>query len=386
MNKWEKTTIDAVSELVTAGGTPYRKEQSYWKNGDIPWLKISDLKSKYIYGAEEKITRNGLENSSTKIYPKGTVLFSIFATIGASGIIKNECASNQAIAGIVPNKNKIDSEYLYYLLKSERDKLFEKKSHATQDNINLSTLRNHEILLPPLKTQEKIVSVLEKIEELKEKRKEANKLTDEYLNSIFLEILNNKKYAEKKLKDVCINKGEYGSGASAIKFDQNTRYVRITDIDAFGNLKKTGLVSPSVVDGKYFLKKGDVLFARTGATVGKTYLHNNDEKHLFAGYLIRFTPNKNIVSPEFIFYFTKLKKYKSWVKSKMKVVAQPNINAKQYGEEILIPLLPIEIQNKFSKVVKKIEKIKINQKQSEKELDNLFNSLMQKAFKGELLV
>ena len=104
---------------------------------------------------------------------------------------------------------------------------------------------------------------------------------------------------------------------------------------------RADVVSPNLVDEKYLLYDGDVLFARTGATVGKTYLYKQkDGKCIFAGFLIRVVPNQELIRPEYLYYYTKSPQYKAFVQSSMKVVAQPNINAKQYGNlELNVPSL-----------------------------------------------
>ena len=146
-----------------------------------------------------------------------------------------------------------------------------------------------------------------------------------------------------KLKELSLKKLEYGSGAAACKYDGSTRYVRITDIDNEGNLGDD-IVSPNSVEEKYVLHDGDILFARTGATVGKTYLYRiNDGRCIYAGFLIRLVPNINIIRPEYLYYYTKSPTYKRVVQNSMKVVAQPNINAKQYGElELNVPTLKVQ--------------------------------------------
>ena len=156
-----------------------------------------------------------------------------------------------------------------------------------------------------------------------------------------------------KLKDLSLTKLEYGSGAAACGFDGETRYVRITDIDENGTLNDD-VVSPSQYDDKYILQNGDILFARTGATVGKTFLYDESYgKCLYAGFLIRMVPNQKIVNPYYIYYFTKSPRYLAFIEKNMKVVAQPNINAKQYGElDIDIPEL-----GEQETVVRKLNKL-----------------------------
>jgi len=383
---WKEVELREITESISAGGTPRRDKKEYWENGTIPWVKISDMKEKYISKTEEKITDKGLKNSSANLFPKGTLIYSIFASLGTIGILEIDATTNQAIAGVIPKKEVISTKYLYYCLRAEKNKILSKKSHATQDNLNLTILRNHKIPLPPLPIQKQIVSILEKAEKLKQRREKADKLTKEYLQSVFYEMFYNKDFEQIELGDkkICEIAGEYGSGASAIEYDGKVRYIRITDINEDGNLKDEN-VSPSKIEEKYFLEDGDLLFARSGATVGKTYLcKNKDRGAQYAGYLIRFRFNKKIISPEYIYYFTKTQKYLSWIKSKMKVVAQPNINAQQYSS-IEIPLPPLPLQQKFASIVEKVEKMKEKQKKSKEEINLMFDALMQKAFKGELV-
>lgn len=176
-----------------------------------------------------------------------------------------------------------------------------------------------------------------------------------------------------KLRDLSLNKLEYGSGAAACDYDGNTRYVRITDIDNDGNLG-SDIVSPNIVDEKYLLMDGDILFARTGATVGKTYLYQSKAgRCIYAGFLIRVVPNQELIRPSYLYYFTKSPQYKGFVQQSMKVVAQPNINAKQYGDlEINVPSL--EIQDKIIKKLQIVSEIIALRKKELQKMDDLIKA------------
>ena len=179
--------------------------------------------------------------------------------------------------------------------------------------------------------------------------------------------------AKFKLKDLSLSKLEYGSGAAACAFDGHVRYVRITDITDDGSLA-SDIVSPSYYEEKHVLQEGDILFARTGATVGKTFLYRNKYgKCVYAGFLIRMVPDRSIVLPDYIYYFTKSPRYRDFVAANMKVVAQPNINAKQYGDlEIDVPSFK-EQQSIVDKLVKIDELIALRKEQLAK-LDQLDKS------------
>lgn len=170
-----------------------------------------------------------------------------------------------------------------------------------------------------------------------------------------------------------MSKLEYGSGAAACEYDGKTRYVRITDIDNEGNLGPD-VVSPNSVDDKYLLNEGDVLFARTGATVGKTYLYRSSAgRCIYAGFLIRVVPNQEIIRSDYLYYFTKSLQYKEFVQSSMKVVAQPNINAKQYGDlEFNVPSL--EEQDSIIKRLNAISSVMALRKTELQRLDELIKA------------
>lgn len=258
------------------------------------------------------------------------------------------------------DENRILPRYLYLFLNDYVSELRKLAIGGVIKYIKLSNLTDALIPLPPLDVQQRTIFILDKSDQIKQKRELGLKKLESLMQSIFMEMFGDgslDRFPISKLSDLCDLKGEYGAGSSAIEYhDSLPRYIRITDINADGSLSD-GLVSPSGVEQdwkKYYLKQGDLLFARSGATVGKAYLHKNEANCIFAGYLIRFRPNIKKALPEYIFAFTKTNVYKTWIEKRQNVVAQPNINAKQYGE-LEIPLPPIELQNKFVELFKKIE-------------------------------
>ena len=160
---------------------------------------------------------------------------------------------------------------------------------------------------------------------------------------------------KKPFVDVCISKGEYGSNSPADDYDGNIRYVRITDITEEGNLNGI-VVSPRKVEEKYMLLQDDLLFARTGNTVGKTYLHKSG-RMIFAGYLIRYRLNKKCMLPQFAFAYTHTNQYYDWVEKIKKVGAQPNISAAQY-DSMPIPVPSMAKQIEFVAIARQADKSK----------------------------
>ncbi len=149
---------------ISAGGTPDRTNNRYWNNGDIPWLKISDVTSstKYVTRATEFITQEGLENSSAKIYKKGTILYTIFATVGEVAILDFDSTCNQAIAGIDLYDKELTS-WVYYFLANLKDYIISISKGCAQLNINQKILKSVLIPIPPKKEQTRIISCLDEI-------------------------------------------------------------------------------------------------------------------------------------------------------------------------------------------------------------------------------
>ena len=202
-------------------------------------------------------------------------------------------------------------------------------------------------------------------------KRQADKSKFDGFKSQFLEMFGNAKRTP--LVDVCLKSGEYGSNSPADDYDGNIRYVRITDITDEGNLNNL-LVSPRKIEEKYLLVKDDLLFARTGNTVGKTYLHN-EGKMVFAGYLIRYKLNKNIVLPQFAFAYTHTNDYYVWVEKTKKIGAQPNISATQY-DEMPIPTPPLSEQKAFVSIAEQADKSKFELRKAISAIDEVIKSLI----------
>jgi type I restriction enzyme S subunit len=186
---WEWVKLGEISKI-SAGGTPKRSIKEYW-NGDIPWVKISDIpEDGLVLDTEEKITEEGLTNSSAKIFPRGTILFSIFATIAKVGILGIDAATNQAIAGIqIKDVQIIDQKYLFYCLKSFGFSLLTVGRGMAQRNINQTILRSLKIPFPSLEEQKRIVTYLDKISKTVEYLKRFQQKTNEELEKLVPSIL-----------------------------------------------------------------------------------------------------------------------------------------------------------------------------------------------------
>ncbi|EFS4222622.1 hypothetical protein HXR77_001370 [Campylobacter upsaliensis] len=158
-NSWAWVKLGDICEIVS-GGTPSRDKIEYWHNGTIPWVKIADVKNNVVNQTQEFITELGLENSSAKIFKKGTLLYTIFATLGETAILNIDAATNQAIAALIEAYD-YDTKFLMYCLMSMKDYVNSLGRGVAQNNINQTMLKNFTIPLPPLCEQQEIVKKLD---------------------------------------------------------------------------------------------------------------------------------------------------------------------------------------------------------------------------------
>lgn len=349
------------------------------------------------------------------------LLSKIDARNGAFGVVPEIC-DNAIITGnfwtFDVNYEKVNPYFLTLVMTSDFFiKLSEQCSNGTtnrhylQENLFLDM----KIPLPPLEKQKEIVDRYnEKIKLAEEQEKEAQNLEQEidkyicetlgikiqnqleqnktsYLKFTSLkklsrwDVYNNKnqvlstKYDFGKLKDIIIGKPLYGAGEKGINRKTDVRYIRITDINEDGSLNND-VISAENVDEKYLLKENDFLIARSGNTVGKTFLYKeNFGKCIYAGYLIKFTLNLQKIIPEYLLYYTKSTAYKSWINSNQRANAQPNINSNEYlNSPIIIP--EIQIQQKLVETIS-LKKEKIH---NLKETSEQNRQLAQEEFEKEL--
>jgi len=182
------------------------------------------------------------------------------------------------------------------------------------------------------------------------------------------------KYPPVPLADMLAGKPQYGANEPAVDGNPktDTRYIRITDIDEFGNLISDKWKTARSTDEKYLLKADDLLFARSGATAGKTFIYRKEHpKAIFAGYLIRFRIDQTKADPRFVFYYTQLPNYTLWVKSTQRPSGQPNINSEEF-KALRIPLPPLPIQQQ---IVKSMETAYARKQQQEEEANKIFDSI-----------
>lgn len=194
-----------------------------------------------------------------------------------------------------------------------------------------------------------------------------------------------KEWKVKRLEFLCSNKGDYGINAPAVTYSKDLpTYLRITDIDDDGRFITVNKTSVNSSNSENFhLQEGDIVFARTGATVGKTYLYNpNDRDLVFAGFLIRFSPDIQKIIPSFLRAYTNTSIYWNWVKIISQRSGQPGINAAEYCS-LQIPVPPLKEQQKIVKILSVWDKAIEKQTQLIEKLELRKKGLIQQLLTGK---
>jgi len=183
---WDVKTIGEIGKVV-GGGTPNTKEYKYW-DGDISWITPKDLSGfneRYIYKGERSITKEGLENSSSKLLPKGTVLFSSRAPIGYVAIAGKELATNQGFKSIICNDEIAYNIFVYYLMKYKKNEVEQIANGSTFKEVSGKVLSEFKVVLPPLHEQKAIAKILSDLDEKIEINNRINKVLEEIAQTIF---------------------------------------------------------------------------------------------------------------------------------------------------------------------------------------------------------
>ena len=346
-----------------SGGTPSKSKNEYWKNGNIPWIKISDFKEKYIKCSDEKITKNGLENSSAKLLKKGTILYTIFASVGKVAILDIEATTNQAIVGVnLKENNLVDKDFLYYFLCSIENNIKRQARGVAQNNINISILKNVCIPILPISSQKNIVKTLMRLEDILENFKQKQILINFLNKSLFTKYSIGEK---ESIANLCYVKARIGwQGLTKKEYLSNGEYYLITGVD-FKNEKIDFKNCFYVTKERYNqdenikVKINDILLTKDG-TIGKVAIVDKLEKPatLNSGVFV-LRPKVNNLNVTYLMHSLISEDFKKFIDDIKIGATVPHLNqAALLKYKLILP--PIELQNKFAKKIEKITKLSFN--------------------------
>jgi len=292
--------------------------------------------------------------------------------------------------------NALNEEFLKVFLKSPVgiSRIRAKTKGAVRDTLSFGSLCEIKIPILPIDDQLHIANLLSKAENLIAQRKESIRLLDEFLKSTFLEMFGDPVRNEKgwdvtslsefgSLKNgLNYTKSESGVNVRCLGVGDFKEYSKLTDMESLQILSLT-----SEPNKEYFLKDGDLVFVRSNGNrelVGRCLLvFPKSNKVTFSGFCIRYRIEKNGLNPVLISHLFRVPTFRNSMLSGGKGANIQNIS-QQTLEKLKIPIPPIELQTQFARIVEKTEALKTQYQQSLQELENLYGSLSQKAFRGEL--
>jgi len=325
----------------------------------------------------------------------GDILYAMIGTIGNPVIVeKSHEFSIKNVALFKFNNKNVFNKYIYYFLNSEIAKRqFDSNSRGgTQKFVSLTNIRDLQVPLPPLETQKQIAQVLETADQLRKDCQQVEQELNALAQSVFLEMfgdpsINPKNFPLGTIKNL-VEEVKYGTSEKADETIGDFPMLRMNNITYtgewnFSSLKYANLDKKD--HEKYLTKKGDILFNRTNSRdlVGKTAVFREDTPMAIAGYLIRVRVNNKANSEYISAYLNSIHGKQTLQHMCKSIVGMANINAQEL-QKIKILMPPKQLQDEFDNKLTKIRaQRKINTTQFT-EYNNLFNALLQKAFKGEL--
>lgn len=360
-HKWNCKQIAFMTDS-RSGGTPDRNNLSYWENGTIPWMSSGEVNKVNVYETDEKITEIATRNSSAKIVKANAVMVALNGqgkTKGMSAILRIDSACNQSLCAFSCHEGILHYEYLFWCFQTMYTYLRQMSGDDVRDGLAASYVKKQKIPVPEYQEQRAIADFLDaqcaQIDSVIADIEKQIETLQKYKKSLITEAVTKgldrsapmkdseiewigfipEKWDCKKLKYIISEPLQYGANESGDDYREgHPRYIRITDITEENTLKEEGKLSlPPDIAAPYILRDGDILFARSGATVGKSFFYTMEYGlAAFAGYLIRAKINQDMALPKFVYYSTLGIGYENWKNTVFTQATIQNIGADKYAQ------------------------------------------------------
>jgi type I restriction enzyme S subunit len=338
-------------------GELYPRSHEFKPHG-VPYIGANDFDEDFVSFERCKfLTKERAAQFRKGVAKDGDVLFAHNATVGPVALLRTKepfVILSTTATYFRCNPEKLSNSYLKGALQSDR---FVKQYQAvmaqsTRFQVPITAQRKLSLVIPPPDEQRAIAGALSDVDALIGGLDQLIAKKRDLKQAAMQQLLTGQtrlpgfcgEWAVKKLGDCLLSRPDYGINAAAVPFsDKLPGYIRITDISEHGRFCPDPPVSVKAASAdQFYLQEGDVVFARTGASVGKSYLYNPlDGPLVFAGFLIRVCPNPDVLVPAFLAGFAATRAYWNWVRLMSMRSGQPGINGNEYAQlPLSLPSVP----------------------------------------------
>lgn len=406
---WFKTHLEEIA-IWGSGGTPKRSESSYY-GGDIPWVKTGDLGPKYLKTVSEFITELGVQKSSAKLFKKGSVALAMYgATIGKTSILDFDATTNQACAVGQPIAGLTETEFLYLLLKNEKQSFIDKGKGGAQPNISQQIIKAHSIGLPPIAEQKRIVekldSLLAQVNTIQQRLNTLPNIIKRFRQSVLAAAVSGKlteqwreenqvgQWKLKTIQDVAskIGSGSTPKGGQEAYKSEGIPFIRSMNIH-FDYIKydKLAFIDEQQAEKlkNVIVNTNDVLLNITGASIGRV----NTAPSNFQGgrvnqHVAIIRCKAEIILPEYLKMQLASPKIQKWIQNENYGATRQALT-KSMIQNRIIDVPSMAEQTEIVRLVEQhfalADTLEKHLKTAKQRVDNLTQSILAKAFKGELV-
>lgn len=374
-HNWEYKRLGEVCNFI-GGGTPSKSNDEFY-TGSIPWATVRDMLTFKLYKTELCITEDAVNNSATNILPKGMIVISTHVGLGKICELMQDTAINQDLKGISFTDNSIDKYFFTYWYRSIANFIISKGRGATVKGVTLDFMRELNIPVPPLHKQEQIVVELDKINSAIEDCREVLRNLGALAQSLFYDyfgdpVTNSKGWELRKFVDVC---NTFTDGDWIESKDQSTDGFRLIQTGNIGKgiyLDKSERSKFISDDTFYSLKckevfEGDILISRLPDPIGRACILPKLPLRSITAVDCTIVRPKPCILPSFLLQYTLTDAYFNGLSSITKGSTRKRVSRGNLGK-VLIPVPPLELQEKFTK---RIEQINAQKKAVEETIANL---------------
>lgn len=387
---WETAKLGDLCKT-SAGGTPLKSKKEFYEGGTIPWLLSGEVAQGEVLNATSFITQKGLENSSAKLFPPNTVLVAMYgATAGQVGVLRIEASTNQAVCGILPNKNFVP-EFLFYLLLSRKEELIAQAAGNAQPNISQQKIRDILVPIVPIPEQKRIVAILDDAftgittarAAAEQNRQNARALFESHLQAVFSQ--RGEGWEEKGFSDVC----EISSALVDPRKDEflDLRHVGGANIES----KTGGLIElktareEGLISGKFVFDESMVLYSKIRPYLMK--VARPDFRGLCSADIYPLSAKKGQVDRDYLFHLLLSPDFTDYANAGSARAGMPKVNRDHlFAYRCYLPPVgkQTELAASLDTLHEETQRLEALYQRKLEALDELKRSLLHQAFSGNL--